>query len=119
MTDALYSVTAADLTEVEKPVQAGRPPIPNPLLDLVKGRKIGDKAVRFTIPFGSLNMAEKRRKAILRDLTRAGQDVGVAVRRTVEIKPDVPGGSEGSIVVTFWLTEKPGPKPDAATTDVK
>lgn len=115
MPDALYSVTAVDLTEVEKPVQAGRPPIPNPLFDLVKGRKIGDKAVRFTIPFGSLDMAEKRRKAILRDLTRAGQDVGVAVRRTVEIKPNVPGGSEGDIIVTFWLTEKPGPKTESGS----
>lgn len=119
MTDPLYDITGIKLAEVEKPAQKGRDPLPNPLLDLVKTRKIGDKAARFSIPFGSLDIAEKRRKAILRDLTRSGQELGVAVRRTVEIKPNVPGGSEGDIIVTFWLTEKPGPKPDAATTDVK
>ncbi len=115
MTDPLYDITGIKLAEVEKPAQKGRDPLPNPLLDLVKTRKVGDKAVRFSIPFGSLDIAEKRRKAILRDLTRSGQELGFAVRRTVEIKPNVPGGSEGDIIVTFWLTEKPGPKTESGS----
>ena len=76
MTDPLYDITGIKLAEVEKPAQKGRDPLPNPLLDLIKTRKVGDKAARFSIPFGSLDIAEKRRKAILRDLTRSGQELG-------------------------------------------
>ena len=78
MTDPLYDITGIKLAEVEKPAQKGRDPLPNPLLDLVKTRKVGDKAARFSIPFGSLDIAEKRRKAILRDLTRSGQELGAS-----------------------------------------
>ena len=41
MTDPLYDITGIKLAEVEKPTQKkGRDPLPNPLLDLVKTRKL-------------------------------------------------------------------------------
>lgn len=107
MTDSTYNVNLEDLEEVEKPSSsAGRKAKPNPLLDAVKSRIGQNIPVRFTVPYGSADAGEARRKSILNDLTRAGRELDVTVRRQVVLVPTKPGSSEGNIQCTFWVQDK-------------
>ena len=111
---SIYSFDAADLVEVEKPKSsAGRKAAPNPLLDAVKSRNIGDKPVQFKVPYGSEEALDKRKRAIGRDLSNAARELDVAVRRQFREQPTKPGASEGTLYITFWHQAKPGNKADS------
>ena len=103
MSDDTYTVSATDVKSVAIPSSnAGRPAAPNPLLEIVKPyTKARDKAGTFTVAYGTDEAYDARRKAIMRDLSRAGQALNVSVRRTIAHDE-----MAKSFTVTFWVIDK-------------
>lgn len=103
MSDDTYTVSATDVKTVAIPSSnAGRPAAPNPLLEIVKPyTKARDKAGTFTVAYGTDEAYDARRKAIMRDLSRAGQALNVSVRRTIAHDE-----MAKSFTVTFWVIDK-------------
>ncbi len=106
----MYSTEALAVETVEIPQSnAGRPVAHNPLSTIVGAVKdVRDKASRFTVALHDSD-TDKQNKivaAIKRDLTRAGAEHGVQVRRTVDLDQ-----TAKLITVVFWCIDKPLSKP--------
>ena len=118
MTDP-YAFDIADVAEIDVPKSAaGRPTRPNPLTEIVKRySETRAKAGTFTIPYGTKEAMLARKKDVLNDLSRAGKELNVTVRRTVVEKPVKPGATAGDLVVTFWVIDRIVKTPAADTAD--
>ena len=109
MSDAIYEIALTDVHDADVPASTprGRKPAPNPLLPIVEAyNSKRDKSATFTIAYDA-DMGEKRAAAIKRDLTKAGQKLGVVVRRNVVVDE-----SAKVIRVTLWVVDKPAQKDD-------
>lgn len=114
----MYSTEPIAVETVEIPKSnAGRPVAHNPLSTIVGAVKdVRDKASRFTVALHDSD-TDKQNKivaAIKRDLTRAGAEHGVQVRRTVDLHQ-----AAKMITVVFWCVDKPLPKPAKTETPTK
>ena len=114
----MYSTEPIAVETVEIPKSnAGRPVAHNPLSTIVGAVKdVRDKASRFTVVLHDSD-PDKQNKivaAIKRDLTRAGAEHGVQVRRTVDLHQ-----AAKMVTVVFWCVDKPLPKPAKTETPTK
>lgn len=99
---------ALSFSTVEIPVQTRTT---NEFVDVVKNLKVGDKALAFTVP-SATPKEQKNIRVINRQLSEAGAENGVTVRRTiktpagknVDVNDASTFGSEA--VVTFWTVAK-------------